>query len=791
VRITLANLSDGDSAQLLARLMRLAPQRALELAQAVGVLSDGNPFDTIEMVNALRGEGADLLAARLARITPAARDLLSVKSCLGHFVDYALLGAAAGCGDADLRELLREPLEDGLLVAGQSGGLDGIRFRHDRVQQVVHTAIGDKARAQYQLAIARRLAAQPQFQTQAAQQYLAFLGAREAPGNPEALTDASEARRAAQLLHDAARQLSHLASYALAERYLHVAKSLLDGVADEADAKLCIQIDFERHVALYSLGRHAECDAVFESLRLRVSEALDLVDAACLQIRSIEARGDMRASSALGLDMLERLGLHAPPGYVVTDTNARPTALAAWIEHDSRIDYASRPVVQDRCVLAIAKLLVRLTRSAYSLFDMDLATWLMFESQRLWAAHGPCPEMVTNFGGYYGVYVARRQDFRTGYDMCRHALAVGQALGWQPQTSTAHSLFGGFSCHWFEPLEYALQQLEQALDGAWRAGEPVFASQVQPLLTYCLFDLAPGLEVSQAETEKGLALCRQTGNLFGTAMHTGSQLLILALRGLTKSPVSFDDGHFSEQDFLARSGHLPYVNSFAYQHALNALIPGDRATLAKFADAPLPGTAIGNYTVFHMHVIVALARAWQLQDKSAADEAQAADQLARPLQWLQARAGQQAYNFRHLVLFVQAEQAWGLGDFSAAANRFDEALGEVEQRPRPWHRALVAERAGLFHRACGLGYVGWWLLTQALEGYRGWGAAAKVSAMQHAHAFLAPEVRDGAGLERFSRLGGGKGGGKGAARVTAGLEARWAAAAVPTVAATSRPTRWT
>jgi signal transduction histidine kinase/predicted ATPase len=769
--IALTNLGAMHSAELLARLLRLAPQRAQELAQAIGVLTDGNPFDTIELVNALRSEGvlslgeagwqwdalairhfvgrgdvADLLAARLARLAPASRDLLSVMGCLGHFVPYALLAAASGCGGAEVREHLRVPLEDGLLVAGPDGGPDGIGFRHDRVQQAVHAATGEEERALRQLAMARRLAAQPHFEAQAARQYLAVLG------QGLALHDAAEMRRAAGLLQGAARELSRIASYEFAERYLDAANALLASMADDdADSDLRLQIDYQRHEALYCLGRHAEADAVFEALRARVVEPVDLVDAASLQIRSLEARGNMRESSALGLDMLAKLGLHAPPAYAVPDADARLTAVAEWIALDAHTDYASRPQVRDRRVLAIAKLLVKLTRSAYSLVDMDMATWLLLESQRLWADHGPCPDMVANFGGFYGVYVRRRQDFRAGYAMCRHAIAVGQALGWEPQTAAARFVFGGFCCHWFEPLENALHQLELAFEGARGAGDPIIASQVHPLMMFCLMDLAPTLDVTQAETENGLALCRQTGNAVAAAMHTGSQRLVLALRGLTLAPASFDDAQFSEQDYMARMGHLPYVYKFIYQHAFNALILGDGATLAKFADTPLQPTAIGNYTVFHMHLFVALARAWQLQGKSAANEAQAAGQLGSSLQWLGARALEQPYNFLHLLRLVQAEQSWALGDFAAAALRFDEALGEAGLRPRAWHRALITERAGLFHLARGLNHAGRGLLMDARDQYSEWGAEAKVSEMQREHAFFAAPPRGGERAPRSSR----------------------------------------
>jgi hypothetical protein len=42
---------------------------------------------------------------------------------------------------------------------------------------------------------------------------------------------------------------------------------------------------------------------------------------------------------------------------------------------------------------------------------------------------------------------------------------------------------------------------------------------------------------------------------------------------------------------------------------------------------------------------------------------------------------------------LAAERAWAVGDFRAAVLAFHAARREVDQRQRPWHRALIAERA--------------------------------------------------------------------------------------------------
>ena len=81
--------------------------------------------------------------------------------------------------------------------------------------------------------------------------------------------------------------------------------------------------------------------------------------------------------------------------------------------------------------------------------------------------------------------------------------------------------------------------------------------------------------------------------------------------------------------------------------------------------------------------------------------------------WLAARATDAPENFLHLLRLLEAERAWAVGDFRAAALGFDAARREAARRQRPWHRALITERAARFFLAHGVEHAGFELLAQA------------------------------------------------------------------------------
>jgi hypothetical protein len=168
MEIGLSTLALPDMAELIGQMLRLESESALQLSIAVAQLTDGNPFETVEMINNLRAEGelrlteqgwhwddaavkrfalrgnvVDFLAARLAKLPSAARELLQLMRCLGSSVEVRLLAAAAGMDCDQVWEHLRAPLEDGFVLTDPQDGRSAVSLRHDRVQQAIFCLHGN------------------------------------------------------------------------------------------------------------------------------------------------------------------------------------------------------------------------------------------------------------------------------------------------------------------------------------------------------------------------------------------------------------------------------------------------------------------------------------------------------------------------------------------------------------------------------------------------------------------------------------------------------------------------
>jgi signal transduction histidine kinase len=181
--------------------------------------------------------------------------------------------------------------------------------------------------------------------------------------------------------------------------------------------------------------------------------------------------------------------------------------------------------------------------------------------------------------------------------------------------------------------------------------------------------------------------------------------------------------------------------------AIAAAVFGDPAEVARQGAAAvrlLPVT-----TGFTMSALArplyGLGLAGQARSAHGDERATLLAELDDVLRWLGPRAANAPDNFLHLLRLLEAEQAWAMGDFRAAAFAFDSARREVQRRRRPWHRALIAEHAGRFYLAHGLEHTGYELLAQAREQYLAWGAVAKAQQMEWAYPGLSPSADGTAG----------------------------------------------
>ena len=750
--LRLANLPGPSLATMVAEILHADLPAAAALAEAIEPHTHGNPLDTVELLDALRrdrllagtaagwrwdnaevrahlsrSEVAGLPAARAAALPEQSRAMLESMACLGGRAETSVLQVAFNLSADVLEQRLAPVLDEGLLVM-EPGPHPAVRFRHDRVRETILDGLAPERQHALQLAMARRLAAVPELFAAAAEQYLPVT---------DAVDDPAERRQVVGLLRRAANRAMLIGDYALVNTLLAAALPLIV----RREEVTLVAVHTARHAALYGLGRLEQADEEYQAIKGLSTTVLQRADAMAVQVLSLTHRTRFADAIGLGIGALRELGIVIPAAdQLPADLDRQFGHLHRWLDDTDQADELTPPGVTNPALTAIARLINALMPASY-VADPDMLAWLSLEGLRIWLEHGPGPALVGPISHAAFVAVTLRGDYAAGNRAMRRILTLGEAHGYEPGTSQARFLHAVLAC-WSGPLEDGVEAGRQARAGLLAAGDLAYAGYTYLPTVYYQLDSAPSLGVCVTEAEAGLAFARRTGNEVASGWLDCCRWMARVLRGAGSAATAPLDRH--ESDPLS-------LFHWHVTAAITAAIFGDPADLARHTGAAMPllPVAVGLYTTALARLLRGLALAGQARTADGDERARLLAELDEVTRWLAARAADAPDNFLHLLRLVEAERAWAVGDFRAAALAFDAALQEAAQRQRPWHQALIAERAAWFYLARGLDYIGHGLLAQARQQYLAWGATAKVSRLDWAYPALRPAseeaVSDGPG----------------------------------------------
>jgi signal transduction histidine kinase len=737
--LRLGDLPEPSLAAMVAGMLRVDLVTVAGLAEVIEPHTRGNPYETVELLNALRGDGllaaaaagwrwddaavrahlgrsevAGLLAARAAALPEESRQVAETMACLGGRAELSLLAAATGEPAGVLDRALAPALEEGLLVA-EPGAHPAVRFRHDRIREAVLGRLDSERQRALQLVLARRLAAVPELFAVAAEQYLPAIGA---------VTEATERRRVAGLLRRAAGQATLTGDYALVHTLLTAALT----VVDPGDTATLAEVHAGRHAALYCLGQLEEADKEYRTLERLSPAAADRASATAVQVHSVTHRTRFAEAVGLGLEAMGQLGIAVPAAdQLAAELDHQFGYWYQWLDRTEAAGDLARPDLTDPVLLAASALINATQIAAYFAGDPATVTWLGVEALRICLEHGPAPALVVPVAYAAFGAVALRGDYAAGYRAARRILALGEARGYEPGTSQARMIFASLG-GWGEPIENSVHQGQRAREALIAGGDLANAGYAYYVSVSGLLDCAP-LERYLTEVEATLAFARHNGNEQIEQALDSYRWLAGVLLGESTAAA----GEAVSADKYAGNANAQFFAHFS--QATAAAIFGDQAGLERYTAAamPLVPTQPGLYPTGVACLLRGLALAGQAREADAATRGDLLTELDEVTRWIAERAADAPGNFLHLLRLVDAERAWAAGDFRAAALAFDAARHEAAQRQRPWHRALIAEHAARFYLARGLEQAGHDLLAQARQEYLDWGATAKVAQLDWAY----------------------------------------------------------
>jgi predicted ATPase/signal transduction histidine kinase len=755
--LRLDNLPPSSVVAMIADMLRVDTATAAALAGLLAPHTSGNPYEVVELLNGLRGQGAltvtaagwswdepalrahlsrsdiaALLAARVRAMPTPTQEMVQAMACLGGRIELNVLRAAVAEPPGLVQQRLAPALDEGVLVI-EPGVHEAVQFGHDRIREAVLRSLNDDQRRGLQLTIARRLAAIPEMFAVAAEQYLPVIDAVDEP---------TERTHVVELLRQAADQASVIGDYALVGTLLAAALSRVD--PSETDTLL--QLRTARHAALYAMGSLDEADEEYRAIEAICRDPVELAKAAAVQVHSLTHARRLPEAIALGLDVLAQLGIAVPTtDGMLAELDQRFENLLEWLDATEPDDDLTRPELTDPTMLAGSRVIDAIQPAAYFGQEPMLMAWLSLQALRIWREYGPARPLVGAATGIPVAAVALGNNYALPYRALRRLLALSEARGYEPESSTPRVLLALLGW-WFEPLEDSVDEARQAREGYIGGGDLGQAAYTFVPTVRALLECAPSLDVCVAELDAGLAFVRRIGSVNMVEVLETYKWVIDALRGerptATGAPV-----------FIAGYSDTPATVLLVHSiQAMAAAIFGDQDSLERHtAEAvPLVSASPTEYPGAVARALRGLALAGQIRATDGAARDTSLSELDEVTRWLADRAADAPQNFLHLLRLLEAERAWAVADFQGCVRGFDAALHGAGQCSRPWHRALITERAARFYLAHGIDHSGYDLLAQARQQYAAWGATAKVAQLDWAYPSLPPHS-DAAAAQRNTR----------------------------------------
>jgi hypothetical protein len=474
--LRLVNLPAPSLGTMVAEMLHADPAKAAGLVEVIEPHTSGNPYATVELLNALRRDGAlsataagwrwdeaavrahlgqsdvaGLPGVRLDAVPSASRQLVEAMACLGGRAELSLLQAATGEPAGVVEQRLAPALDEGLLVM-EPGAQPTVGFRHDRIREAIRGRLDPRRRRTLQLDLARRLAPVPELFAVAAEQYLPVAGA---------VGDSEERRVVVGLLRRAADQAALIGDYELVNALLGAALRLVD----PAEVATVVEVRTGRHAALFGLARLEEADEEYRTIEELCPTALGRADATAVQVRSLSHRNRFAEANALGLESLRECGITVPAaGGFSAELEHQFDRLYRWLDRTDAADDLARPELTDPTLLATTRLIDAALPTAYFVADPAMIAWLALEALRIWIEHGPGPTLVGPAGHAAYHTGPQRGDYAAGYRALQRIVALGEARGYEPGTSQARHMLAAISC-WYEPIENGVHAAQRAREG--------------------------------------------------------------------------------------------------------------------------------------------------------------------------------------------------------------------------------------------------------------------------------------------------------------------------------------
>lgn len=763
-QITIGGLAFDSAAQMISDAFRCSTDYVTELTEVIYSKTNGNPFYlkqfikfcrrkefiffdfaekvwkwNIEAIKTCPAEEnvVDFLIRNVDHIPYETINLLSLGACIGQIFKVNILSEIFGKKTEQILLDLRKAVSLEIIYPIKNNiGIDEeteFQFSHDRFQQTFYTILPEIERCN----IHYTLAAYYEKIGYGNDEYTKkqFIMADNYSKAFSIIGGETEKRRVSEILL----RVAHFACIVSAfDTAIHYLEQIIGSFAEvHVDDNFSFLVYVEYHSALCSLSKYADADKIYNLLENLVKEPIRLTDNCCLQAISLSNRGRYKDAFMLGIELLEKLGVHFPADDLLNTIIKEIDIFYYELSNDEFPGIEELPKAHSIMEFSVGKILNRIC-TAGLFYNPLYSFWAIITSAKRVIKNGYTPEGLSLYGSLTLLLIPFRNDYKLSYNLARSAMKLAEKNGYR--LFRMYHLFSLINCHWFEDLKNSISYARESCSGNITVGDFEFACFTYFTTQQIVLETCENIDELIAESNSALAFSEKHGNIHAYGSFISFRQLCKSL--VTKdSEGSFNDDSFSESDHIDEvSGNHMALCFFYTLRALSAVIYLDFDIAFELTEkaAQFMPSITGFYANSLHNFLNSLSICKRIEGKRCTEEEKAflISKLSANQIWLRERAADAPANFQHLYDLIEAERYMlenkdtdSLTVYKKMLSLYEKAMIGAAESNRIYHYALACELAVIqFIKMDSLRFATVYL-KEAYSAYLSWGATAKAEQM--------------------------------------------------------------
>lgn len=733
-------------------------QATLSLTELLHHQSGGNPFHLEQLIRRLQDDRIlsyndelrcwqwnlgqwlenspgytlhELVEHKLMHLPPLAQELLRIAACLGTSFHPLVASLAAGLEEEESRAQWDRLEAEGLIMADEAGLL---RLAHDNIQKLVYQNMDHSRRQALHLAIGR------------------LLNGMEARGERLPAADWSERlydavnhlNRGAELIKleeerleliklnlKAGQRAKATSAYDIALGYFAKGTELAGPVYWEQQFELMFELHAQQAECAYLCGHAVQSGLNIKELLERARTPLERSRIQMILITQLINQGKYLEGTRLGLQSLKELDVIIPadPGGLMLAMEIKRTELLLRKGAD-KLEHMEEMTDQER--IAAMNLLFAVIPSTF-FTDKKLFFLLVCRAVQLSLKYGSTPATTAIYSAFSMLLDQAFQQPEQAYALCKTGVELSERYGVASVTSKTYTMLGGVLCQFAGDAREGDRYLQRAAQLGMESGDYVFASFAAGAHVNSLYTRAPLDELARTIADY-MAILDTTNDEFVRQNFYLYQQHILALKGRTEAPDSYNSVGFDEEQYVSRIRKEETSSTSLFQyHTYKVQL---YYLLGRYEEARYWAEQASRYESYATHLphlpecrFYGLLAAMSDSGQSRGKLREIKRELRRFLHWT--RWG--AANYRSRYELLQAEYARLQGETQAVEALYDQALREAREHGHLHVIALASERAARYYQAAGKLKTALFYLETAMDSYAQWGLEVKLSELRGLH----------------------------------------------------------